>query len=108
MTDRDITDLGDEQARKMGTAAIVLGAALIFVCGAAAIVLWTLPTATNDAISGSEIGLPFTGVGAVFLALSGVLIARMGWRARQSAGPRRPEPPLRKPARPMHGEWTTE
>lgn len=94
------------QDEKQGALATALGTALMVVFLVAGVVLWALPTATRGAVSGESIGLPFTGTGACFLSMAGLLIASIGWRLRKSArGPRAPEPPIRKPPRPAHGEW---
>lgn len=100
----------DQQSNKLGTAAVVIGSIMTVGFLIASIVLWSLPTLTRSEISGRDLGLPFTGTGAVFLCLAGLLIARIGWRVRKSAhgpGPRKPQPPLRRAPRPSHGEWTS-
>ncbi len=103
-----MSDVEIEQNEKLGTAAVVIGGVMLVGFFIAAVLLWVLPSATRNAVSGDALGLPFTGVGAVFLSMAGLLIARIGWRIRKGArAPHRVQPPLRRPSRPDHGEWTT-
>lgn len=90
-----------ERNDKQGKLAVGCGGTMMIVFLIAAIVLWVLPTATNERISGGDLGLPFTGVGAVFLSMAGLLIARIGWvTLRRGRHHRAPGPTLHGPPPP--------
>lgn len=92
-----------ERNDKQGKLAVGCGGVMTVVFLITAIVLWTLPTATADRVSGEALGLPFSGVGAVFLSMAGLLITRIGWLAlRRGRHHRAPGPTLHGPPPPPH------
>jgi hypothetical protein len=71
----------------------------------AGVALWSLPAATAGRVDGRALGLPFTGVGSIFLAAFGGLIAGIGWLAlKRGRRGRAPVPPWRKPPGPPRRE----
>jgi len=91
-----------ERNDKQGKLAVGCGGTMMVVFLIAAIVVWTLPTATENRISGEAVGLPFTGVGAIFLSMAGLWIARVGWLAlRRGRHHRAPGPTLHGPPPPL-------
>lgn len=92
-----------ERNDKQGKLAVVTGGLMTIVFLVAAIVVWSLPTVTENRISGEQVGLPFTGTGACFLSMAGLLIAGIGALAlRRGRHHRVPGPTIHGPPPPPH------
>ncbi len=92
-------DLEDDD--KKSKWAVGCGGTMAVAFAIVGVVLWSLPAATGGRVHGPALGLPFSGVGALFLAAFGALIAGIGWLALQRGRQgRSPEPPWKNPPGP--------
>ncbi len=94
-----------EEEDKKAKWAIGCGGLMTVAFLIAGIAIWTLPIATAGRIAGRSLGQPFSGMGTLFLAAFGALIAGIGWLAlKRGRRGRAPEKPWREPPGPPRRE----